>query len=126
MKLFVLFLLISLFNLQTEPVCTDIKTGTFKISNQETGTHIITRTKNKQVEEHLERNVKVRYKVNWLDNCTYQLYDRKVLKGDKYGDSKNDTLTVNITNITTEFYEVFISSNFSDFTVKARLDIVEL
>ncbi len=65
-----------------------------------------------------------RYSVKWIDDCTYLLFDKKMISGTKRVPSKpTDTLKVEIFNVTDEFYEAYVSSNFADMKLEAKIFI---
>lgn len=126
MKTILLLLLPINFLFTTDVDCTSIKTGKFKLSNDPSGTTMITRTVDEQIEENKDLGLKIRYKVKWIDDCTYQLFEAKIRQGDKsFIGQKSDTLTVNITEVNTSYYKVMTTSNFSDLSVEAKLEILK-
>ncbi len=105
--------------------CSSVKTGKFKLDSQKSGTTIITRTSTEQIEVNKDLNVKVRYKVKWIDDCTYQLFQAKIHQGNKYFEgNKGDTLPIRIIEINQDYYKVNSTSNFSDLSVEAQLEIM--
>ena len=126
MKKILIILFFTSYNFIVSPNCSDLKTGKFKVKSEENGTVFITRTQNKQIEENEDYRVKIRYKVKWIDDCTYQLYDAKILKGDNnVKRNRTDTLTVNINNVKAGSYQAFITSNYSDISISTEIEIVE-
>ncbi|PCH66517.1 MAG: hypothetical protein COC01_07815 [Bacteroidetes bacterium] len=126
MKTTLFVLLISSCSINISTKCSDLKTGKFKLVSEESGTTIITRTAKEQVEINKDFNVKVRYKVKWLNACTYQLFDAKIYEGDDYFEGKKtDTLTVKITEISNDFYKISTTSNFSDLSLEVKLAIIK-
>lgn len=118
--------LLSFFCINMSNDCSNIKTGKFKLIDQESGITIITRTANEQIEINENLNVKIRYKVNWINECTYQLFDAKVYKGDDYFQGqKSDTMTVSITEVNTDYYKVLTTSNFSDLSMEAKIEFIK-
>jgi hypothetical protein len=106
--------------------CSDLRTGKFVLVSEKLGTTIITRTNNRQEEINQDYNVKVRYKVKWINECTYQLFEGRYFSGrDFFEGEETDTMTVEITEISKEFYKVLTSSNLGDNSIEARLKIID-
>lgn len=60
--------------LAQEPACKDFKTGTFVLSNQEMGRdYRIIRNDSIQTEMVLNTGQSSKFRVKWLDDCTYEL-----------------------------------------------------
>jgi hypothetical protein len=65
------------------------------------------------------------YRVRWVDECTYLLYDRKVKRGvEKHPSSPTDTLTVHILDTWEYGYAYRATSNFSTHEVQGTLEMV--
>lgn len=65
------------------------------------------------------------YKVQWVGECTYLLYDRNVTKGtDDRPGSPTDTLTVNILDTWQFGYAYRATGNFSSTEVQGTLEMV--
>lgn len=89
------------------PSCTLFVHGTFQeggtdkqsvISGKPSGIRTLRRG-HTQKEHHKATGLKLIYQVRWLDECTFQLYDRKVTRGKvDPATSPTDTLTVYITD----------------------------
>lgn len=89
----------------SENKCSDIVNGKFETTNDDGSKSVITRKGNKQ--EEITENGKIisEYKVKWVSDCQYLLYDRKVIKGvDKYPNMINDTLEVNVIQVNKDNY----------------------
>ena len=64
--------------------CQDLKTGKFKIVNKELEiTSFITRTADTQIEDVPSIGWKIKFKVIWIDSCTYQLKYLETLKNER-------------------------------------------
>ncbi|MGZ8570097.1 MAG: hypothetical protein ACXWW0_11965 [Bacteroidia bacterium] len=57
--------------------CKKYRTGVFSMTDKEIGTTIITRTTNKQIEENKKLGTKRSFDVVWVDDCTYELRNKK-------------------------------------------------
>ncbi|MFK5855579.1 MAG: hypothetical protein QM503_05565 [Bacteroidota bacterium] len=118
----ILFILINISHTGID--CGQVKTGSFKLVSEESGTTIIIRTTDEQIETNEYLNVRVKYNIHWLDECTYQLFDAEILSGDtSFKGSQTDTLTVKITEVTNSYYTAQLSSNFADFISEAKIEI---
>ena len=110
-----------------ETACRRLHTGKFKMISKQTGTVYIYRSRNRQVEIDKEAGIRVMYRVEWPDECTYVLFDSKVIKGDpSMAGNPADTLTVKITSIAEKSYTVLTTSNFSSLEMESELIILKL
>jgi hypothetical protein len=81
--------------IESDPDCLKFKEGTFTFEEYPHNTLIVTRTKSKQVEHETFEDLKLKFKVKWIDECTYiltYLGANKVYPGSK----KGDTMTIKI------------------------------
>ena len=106
--------------------CKNFKKGTFKLktSNPETGDYIITRKGKKQIEYNELMALKIKFKVNWIDQCTYTLVYQKTLEdGGKVSAtfSKKEVFTVKILEVKPSSYIQETSTNLSDTVLKSEL-----
>ena len=60
--------------------CRDFKNGKFEIIDTETGNSIIERKGSKQIEYGGRSDLKLEFKVKWLNECTYTLELKKIIK----------------------------------------------
>lgn len=106
--------------------CKSLQTGKFKITTEETGTTYITRTKDTQIEENKALGVEIVFDIKWLDDCTYELRPKKLIKGDPWimGDGTH-VLKTTIKNITDKTYVAETSSNFSEGIYNFTVEIIE-
>lgn len=65
-----------------KPTCKSLQTGLFKISSEELGTTFIKRTKKEQLEKNDYLGYEVIFSIKWIDDCTYELRPKKLIKGD--------------------------------------------
>lgn len=126
MKSIISIVLTTAFLFFMETNCSTIKTGKFRLRAEGSNTTIITRTSEEQLEVSEGLGVEISYKVNWLDNCSYQLYDANLIKGDiQFLGNKTDTLTVLILEVTNKEYRVRTTSNFSELVAETVIEIIE-
>lgn len=109
------------------PTCKSLHTGTFRISTRETGTTFIVRTEKQQTEKNDELGYEVIFDIKWIDDCTYELRPKKLIKGDPVimGDGTN-VLKTRMKNITAMGYVAETSSNFDTLIVDFKVEIVRL
>ena len=105
--------------------CSKVKSGVFKsvlnIDGEEFIT-IISREKNKQIEENKGKGIKMEFVVKWTSSCTYELSKPKVISGEVPDVLESHILYVKITGITKELYSTEVTSNF--FEEKILLDFL--
>jgi len=109
-----------LFNLiVVRPDCNSIKNGEFEIFHSDVNgimtTTSIERNDSTQIETNYQSGVKLKFSVKWLDECTYQLFWVETIS-DKYELQypEDMILTVEILDITDEYYLQKSSSNLYD------------
>ena len=128
MKVFFLIIIISTFSFlgygQVNS-CKDLHEGIFKLTTPESGTTEITRNKNTQTELNDVLGVSIIYYVRWIDDCTYELRVKKLLRGDQmYALKKGNVIICKISNFNQHSYTVNTSTNFSDFKIEFEMQIV--
>lgn len=120
-----LFVIFSLTASSQNLNCKKIQNGKFEINSEISGKTEILRTKNIQIETNDSLHVKVQYDVSWIDDCTYELKNRKLLSGtSKFNGEVTDVIKVQILKI--EGNRIFIrtSANFSDQTFDTVVDLI--
>lgn len=125
-----LTILLPLFALQAmaqNPSCKSLHTGTFKIFAKESGTTFIVRTEKQQSEKNDDLGYEVIFDIKWIDDCTYELRPKKLIKGDPaiMGDGTNVLIT-KMKNISRAGYIAETSSNFDTMVVDFKVEIVQL
>lgn len=121
--LFVSGLYFSLTAFGQKPTCKSLHTGLFKVTTQDAGTTYIKRTKTEQHEKNSDLGYEIIFSVKWIDDCTYELRPKKLIKGDPsiMGDGTNVVKT-KIKDIADKSYVAETTANFSavkmDFTVE--------
>ena len=95
--------------------CHSLHVGTFKAISKERGTTIIKRTKNSQIEENAYLGYKLLYNVTWINDCTYELRLKQVIKGDpSWMNDAKYVLTIRIKQIKKSCYTTENSNTFSN------------
>ena len=115
-----------LSNCNTKRTCEDLKEGKYMLVSKETGTTVIERKVNEQIEINESLGVHVKYDLKWKDNCTYLLYNDQFLDDNYWirSDTK-DTLIVEITDIMADSYIVKASMGSTDLVIESELLIIE-
>lgn len=113
----------SLLLFAQNPDCSKVKTGNFKIFNPGIGLVEITRTKKTQTEVSKVDGYKGKFKVRWIDECTYVLYDKKTIrKGNNQKDVSTGDVICKIIEVGDTYYKVAVSSTFSKQTFEMKID----
>lgn len=80
--------------------CDDFHTGTFDLPSVDGSVHRIIRTEKLQKEFVGKTGLESECSVKWVNECSYVIFNRKVLKGnDEYPEFNKDTLVCKIENI---------------------------
>ena len=109
---------------ESKPGCRKVHTGQFRLANPNSTTEI-SRTDSTQHEVNQQDGVEFVFKVRWLDECTYELYDKQMLKGpEKYRGQPTDVLRVHITDVAARSYKAVATSNFSSLELPVEMAIV--
>jgi len=106
--------------------CQSVHEGTFRIVDSLSGTTILKRTKDLQIEENAEMGIKMIFDIKWINDCTYELRPKEVVKGDPaMMGKKGDAMTVTITEIKAHSYVSVTTANFADFVMKKEIEILQ-
>ncbi|MER2996922.1 hypothetical protein [Pontibacter populi] len=106
--------------------CKDFKKGTFELNSVDGSTHIITRTKNKQIERVGRTGSIFEFDIKWRDDCSYILYNRKMIKGvDEFSEYKIDTLYNKVIGVDGKNFKVLTTIKEFDFEVEAVMKKVK-
>lgn len=124
-----LFLLAQLFFASVfaqKPTCESLHTGSFKVFTKESGTTIIERTEKEQLEKNDDLGYEVIFSIKWIDNCTYELRPKKLIKGDSsiMGDGTFFVKT-KIKEITDTGYAAETTASFGDGKVDFLVEIIK-
>ena len=106
--------------------CSAGKIGKFELNSPTVGKTIIIRTELNQTELNDSLKYEATFDLKWVDNCSYELRNKKLIKGDiRLAGQPTDILKVEILKI--EGDKVFIksSSNYSDRVVERVLTKLE-
>lgn len=106
--------------------CKSVHTGTFKVVTKESGTTFIKRTTTQQIEINESFGYEIVFDIKWIDECTYELRPKKVIKGDPaiMGDGTN-FVRVKIKDITVKTYIAETTASFSKATVDFLVEIMD-
>ncbi len=89
-------------------------------------TTIIERTGDFQYERIKELGLEIKYKVEWIDECTYKLVWVKTIRdGNSIGYPTNQIITNTITKVTHDYYMISSISNLSKENFEGRVEIVK-
>ena len=122
--LLLLCIVMCLHSIAQEAGCKSVHEGKFRVTTKETGTTVVTRTKAIQTEENESFGVIMTFDITWIDDCTYTLRPKKVLKGDPRLANKNILVTVRIKDVNKNSYQAETTSNFSDVVMTMKVEIL--
>lgn len=124
--LFILFATAFSFLSANAQKCDGVKEGTFKIPGDDVNPNesILTRTAKHQFEEIKSMGLKLQFDLKWTSDCTYELSNPKVLKGD-FPAVESHILYVKIIKVTSSYYTAEITANFADFKLVKDIQIVK-
>jgi hypothetical protein len=101
-----------------------IHEGKFKLVGT-AGTTIITRNKKLQVEENADVGVIVIYAITWIDNCTYEMRFKELIKGDpSIAGKEGDVLTIQIKKTKPNSYISVTTANFTKISIEREIEIL--
>ena|SRR5687768_5724256 len=128
-KQIILTLSIQIFSLVLfgqKPTCKSLHTGSFKVVTKESGTTIIKRTKKLQTEKNDDFGYEIIFEIVWINECTYELRPKKVIKGDPsiIGDG-TQVVKARIKEITNNTYIAETSSNFTAEVLNIVVEIIK-
>ncbi|RYY68830.1 MAG: hypothetical protein EOO13_11235 [Chitinophagaceae bacterium] len=106
-----------------QPGCRSIQTGKFKVTT-EYGTTLVTRTRDTQTEEDAQQGVVMIFDLKWINECTYTLRPKKVIKGDPSLMNKDMVLTVVVKEVNKNYYIAETAFNLSPAIMTFKVDIV--
>ena len=106
--------------------CDDIKQGKFRIAtNDNIPESILTRTADYQFEDVPSLGIKMQYSLKWTSDCSYELSNGKLIKGELPGFSDNGIVYVKIIKVSSGYYSAEVSSNFNDFKKTVDIQIIK-
>jgi hypothetical protein len=121
-KVFLLFLFFSLVVNAQNVNCKSAHIGKFQIDSGEYGITVIDRSSKFQIETNEKMGYKARYNIHWIDDCHYQLKNRKVIKSKSPEESASGyVLAAEILKVVNEKIFLRLSSNFSDEIMECEM-----
>ena len=127
MKIFISVILLSVFStgLQAqERGCKSIRDGKFRVLSNEIGVTNISRSGNIQREDMPDIGVTMLFDVNWIDECTYTLKPKKILKGNPALLMKNLVITVKVKELNKNSYIAETTMNITDLVQEFKMEIL--
>lgn len=103
--------------------CKNLREGTFKLESLDGSIHTITRTSNKQTENVGKTGLISEFDIKWISDCSYILFNRKVIKGiNEWPEELNsDTLYNEIIEIIGDNHKVVSMMKRFDMKVESTL-----
>ena len=102
--------------------CKSAHIGKFQIDNGEYGITVIERNSKIQTETNTKMGYKARYDITWIDDCHYELKNRKVIQGKTLeGSTPEDIVRAEILKVIKNKVFLQLSSNFSDETMECEM-----
>lgn len=106
--------------------CENFKDGKYMIVDSKTGNSIIHRKGSTQIEYGEGSKLKLKFKVEWVNDCTYTLQLKKVLENpENFQLPEGMILTVEIIETKKDSYIQRSSSNLYDLVVESELIKIE-
>lgn len=127
---YILTFLLFFSGLADKENCKSIKKGVFKTVN-ENGTDnpfitIIERTEKFQYERCDQLGVELKFRIEWLDDCIYKLTWLETIKDENnFGYPKNQILTIEVTEVNSNYYNQIGSSNLFNGKVEGKVEILK-
>lgn len=101
--------------------CNEFKIGTF-YSMEDDRVYLIVRDNKHQYESSNFSNFKLKLKIKWIDNCTYQLkFDKVISNPDNEKYNKKLIVTTRIIETKSNSYIQESASNLSNFKMKSEI-----
>ena len=106
--------------------CEPAHIGTFEHVSEATGKTMIYRTATSQKEVNDTLKYEATFDIKWVDSCTYELSNKKMIKGDsRLSGLPSDILRVQILKMEGNVIYVRVSSNFSDRIMETTMTKME-
>ncbi len=115
LSILLLFLGTGLASTRDELNCKQFKTGKFTLTEKEkAGTYIVERDHSFQTETDVAKGVTIRFKVTWINDCTYQL---NIVEGqdETMNSYRGKTLTIRILETYPDGYKFEVRMEGSDY-----------
>jgi hypothetical protein len=121
-----LILVLILLSCKPKKSCQSLHEGNFKGISDKYGTTIITRTKQLQIEENNDLGYKLVFAVNWIDDCSYELRLKEILKGDSaFKRGFNNVIKIRVMEIKENSYISENTCSSCDTTTSHEIRIVK-
>lgn len=105
--------------------CSGIKTGKYRMIDEESGETIIERTEKFQIEENTKFGYKLKLEISWIDECTYKLRPVEDLINPENQELPSMVLTCKIVEITGKGYIQISSSDIDPRELKTEVIRIE-
>lgn len=92
--------------IDTKMQCRSVHIGEFWTESEALGVTIITRTNKYQVEINAKKNIHYKYKVSWIDDCSYRLDFLEKLNDNKSKANMVKPVKVRIIDVTEKHYTI--------------------
>lgn len=106
--------------------CKNIREGLFTLESEDGSLHTIVRTKDKQTENVGKTGLVSEYDIKWTSECSYILFNRKVVKGtdNMPTDFKIDTFYNEIVEVNGDYHKIV--SSIKGYDMKIEVVLVKL
>jgi hypothetical protein len=105
-------IIIFLFLISCQKDCENLKIGTFTLNGENGTIFTIVRENNIQTEYSNNSEIAIQYDINWTSNCSYEIFNRKVIGEIDSNIEHSDTLKFEIIKI--EGNKHCVKSKFKD------------
>lgn len=101
--------------------CSSVSNGEFQEEVAPGELSFTSRNGTSQVEVTPSLGLEMHFTVRWLDPCTYQIFDKREVKGEAFRRPQpTDTITVRITSVDAKGFDYEATSNFSHAPMTGR------
>lgn len=108
-----------------ENTCNRIKDGQFRLVDNSTGVTLISRKGKFQLEEGVNDKVKIVAEVIWIDECTYELRNPRVLSGKPdYPVPSDLVVTTRVISVQFKKYRVQVTTNMCAIVLEKEIEIL--
>ena len=120
-KRLIIFIFFPLWSIAGKTECGSVKVGIFKLQSDLGLSYTITRTKTKQRENVAQTGLVSEFDIQWVSDCQYLLYNRKVIRGADLFAGSVDTIYTDILNVSKSGYEAVSTMKGFDMQIKSTL-----
>ena len=121
--IYLILILMSFQSCSGQLKCSDLKNGIFELKS-ETGTTIIERNGNTQIEK--KDGLNYYSDVEWITDCKYELKNHRNHNGELEKEELNSVYIVEIIEIMKDSVKIKTTANYSDKSLERTLQIIEL